>query len=125
MKKLLFAAMLAALAISFTGCTTGYYMTQTSANTNFSNTTKIVLSGDNYRVVKSVHTYMIYDKHLKLDSESLRQSAYVELLKAANLTGAQVLTNVCVEKLGVQGAFIATRNQYAVLVTGTVIEFTK
>lgn len=56
MKKLLFAAMLAALAISFTGCTTGYYMTQTSANTNFSNYTKIVLSGDNYRVVKSVHT---------------------------------------------------------------------
>lgn len=124
MKKLLFIAV-ALVAMLLTGCSSGQYMT-TSSNLNLTQT-QVVLSEANFRVVKNVHTYLVYKQDLKFDADQLRQSAYASLLREANLQGAQCLINVTFEEVGrVAGGFFGvTKSQSAILVTGTVIEFTK
>lgn len=125
MKKIFFAAVLFCTALCLTGCESAYYLTSTQSLNINQNQTQIVLSNNNFRVVKNVQTYMIYPKNLSLTSETLRQSAYVELLKAAKLEGSQVLTNVVVEKITVDSGVFLLKKDVGIMVSGTVIEFTK
>lgn len=124
MKKLIYVAV-AIVALGMASCSTGNYVTS-SFNLN-QNQTQVVLSEANFKVVKQVSTSVVYKQGLKFDAEQLKQSAYAALLKEARLTGSQTLINVTSEQVRREklNMFGFRKYENAILVSGTVIEFTK
>ena len=124
MKKLIYVAV-AFVALGMASCSTGNYVTS-SFNLN-QNQTQVVLSEANFKVVKQVSTSVVYKQGLKFDAEQLKQSAYAALLKEAKLTGSQTLINVTSEQVRREklNMFGFPKYENAILVSGTVIEFTK
>lgn len=119
MKKVFISAAIAAM-LCLTGCSNGFYRAYTS-NTNL-NQTQVVLSQNNFRVVKVVETTVYFKNTTKFKKDQLEQSAYAALLKEANLQGSQALINVTLEEV-VRNTAFSSKN--SVRVTGLVIEFTK
>ena len=62
---------------------------------------------------------------LKFSADQLQQSAYAALIKEAKLTGSQVLINVTMEQVQRVSGVVVAKEDNAILVTGTVIEFLK
>ena len=122
MKKL-FIALVVIIAITMASCSTGRYVGN-SKNLNM-NQTQVVLSEANFKVVKTVQTHVVFKQGMKFSAEQLQQSAYAALLKEANLTGSQVLINVTMERVQRLKGLYMPKEDNAVLVTGTVIEFLK
>lgn len=92
MKKIL---MLVASTLMLASCATGVYF---PGNSNFGLTTNVVLSQANYRIVRNLDvTIEINNTNLK--RRDVEKSAYAELLRQANLTGSQALSNVIVEEV--------------------------
>ncbi len=123
MKKLSILFVATILAIAFTSCSSGRYVA-TSENINL-NQTEVVLSQANFKVVKTVSTSILYKQSLKFDAEQLKQAAYAALLREAKLEGAQTIINVSFEQIQRVSGVIVPKQENAILVTGTVIEFTK
>ena len=122
MKKI-FIVLVVIVAITMASCSTGRYVGN-SKNLNM-NQTQVVLSEANFKVVKTVQTHVVFKQGMKFSAEQLQQSAYAALLKEANLTGSQVLINVTMEQVQrVKGVYMPKEDN-AILVTGTVIEFLK
>ncbi|MGM9837419.1 MAG: DUF6567 family protein [Paludibacteraceae bacterium] len=124
MKKFIYVA-IAVIAIGMASCSTGNYITS-SYNLN-QNQTQVVLSEANFKVVKSVSTSVVYKQKLKFDAQQLKQSAYAALVKEAKLTGSQTIINVTMEQVRRESRNLLGFRKYenAILVSGTVIEFTK
>lgn len=130
MKKLFFLTVVA-VAMLLTGCTSAYYMTGSKSMNINQTQTQVVLSHANFQVVKNVHTFVVYPNTMKLNSDELQKSAYAALAREANLTGSQCIINITVERVG-RGSWFAFQTgelafsptESAVMVTGTVIEFT-
>lgn len=124
MKKVKFL-IVAVIAVFLASCSAGRYVSN-STNLNL-NQTQVVLSEANFKVVKTVQTYVVYKNTMKFDPEQLKQSAYASLLREADLKGAQTIINVTMEQVErVSGfGFTVQQTESAVLVTGTVIEFIK
>lgn len=119
-KQVLFVTIAIMSLLCLSSCAKGFYSHCTS-NMNM-NQTQVVLSQNNFRVVKTVHASVDFDNEPGFDEDLLEQSAYSALLKEAKLEGAQVLINVTVESVTRKSVF---SNYYTVHVTGVVIEFTK
>lgn len=120
MKKLiLFAASLIIMMFA-TGCGVSSYMT-TNQNQN---TTNVVLSSDNFEVVKTLDT-TVESTYIfgigGLSRKALISNAVSELSEKANLTGSQALININVH---VHNRIILIWSRKTVVVSGTVIEFT-
>lgn len=126
MKKIGILAAIVVVAVAFTSCSFGKYVNNT-ANVN-ENQTQVVLSQANYKIVKNVSTQVLYTQKFKFDSKQLQQSAYNALREEAALKGSQALINVTFEEIN-QTNFnllgIPKSCKQAILVSGTVIEFTK
>ena len=87
------------------------------------NTTNVVLSQNNFHVVKTVEAQVSATYFFGLggiSKKALHDNAVAELTKKANLTGAQALVNVTVKSAGKVVFFIAKTTCYA---EATVIEF--
>lgn len=113
-------------AVAFTSCSFGKYVNNT-ANVN-ENQTQVVLSQANYKIVKNVSTQVLYTQKFKFDSKQLQQSAYNALREEAALKGSQALINVTLEEINQTNYNlfgIPKSCKQAILVSGTVIEFTK
>lgn len=122
MKKSLFKLFIAVAAVfMLTGCGIS---TPITSNTNLIQT-EVVLSQNNYSVVKNVAssesaTYIFGIGGLS--KKALQSNAIAELTKRAKLTGSQALINVTV-KYNVKMVLCYTKiTAYA---EGTVIEFNK
>lgn len=124
MKKLVYA-IIAVVAMGMASCSTGNYVTS-SLNLN-QNQTQVVLSEANFKVVKQVSTSIVYTSKLKFDAQQLKQSAYAALVKEAKLQGSQTLVNITLEQVRreARNMFGFPKYENAILVSGTVIEFTK
>ena len=120
MKKISMMLLVAVFMLGMVSCSTGRYLNN-SVN-GMGTQTQVVLSNANFKIVKTVQTTVVYKSSLKFTEDQLKQSAYAALLKEANLQGSQALVNVTMENI-VRAGFIKVDN--AILVTGTVIEFTK
>ncbi len=125
MKKCFIYLFVAVVACCAAGCSTGQYINN-SQNVNLTQT-QVVLSEANFRVVKHVSTTFVYKSTMrKFNANQLRESAYAALVREANLTGAQTIVNVTMEMLERKSDFFFFKIcQQGVLVSGTVIEFTK
>lgn len=128
MKKHLMYSLLAIVTIGLTGCSAGYYVSN-SQNVNLSQT-QVVLSQANFRVVKQLSvTYVYTNKHtMKFDANQMKESAYAALVKKAKLTGAQTIINVTMEQIQRKSEnfwtiLFAPKYEQAIVVSGTVIEF--
>ena len=112
-------------AVLFTSCSTGRYLGH-SENVNV-NQTQVVLSHNNFKVVKEVSVSVMFEQKNFFKASYLKQTAYGELVKEANLKGSQALINVTFEevKREKETALGKTKFQSAVLARGIVIEFTK
>lgn len=128
MKKLSIVAVIVVAAVAFTSCASSggaYYSGTTNVNEK---QTQVVLSQANYKVVKNVSTVVMFTQKLKFNSKQLYQSAYNALREEAKLKGSQALVDVTIEevnqnKYNLNGTVRSSKQ--AVLVSGTVIEFTK
>lgn len=124
MKTSLLHTLLAVVVICMAGCSTGQYLNN-SQNVNL-NQTQVVLSQANFRVVKHVSTTYVYKGSMKkFNANQLKESAYAALVREADLTGSQTIVNVTMETLEREGGYFFKVFQQSVLVSGTVIEFTK
>ena len=107
------------LLLFASGCGISSYMTQ---NQN-QNQTNVVLSDNNYKVVKTVEA-TVENSYVfgigGLSKKALMSNAVSELTKKANLTGSQALVNVTVQ---VQNKIILVWNRKTVVAHGTVVEF--
>lgn len=127
MKRKFTLAVIALAMIILSSCaSTGKYYSK--ATNTFETQTQVVLSEANFRVVKNVSTVVTYTQKNKFSNTQLFQSAYNALREEAGLSGAQTLINITIEeidysKYGFTGKL--KKSQQAVLVSGTVIEFTK
>ena len=119
-KRILFSTIAIISFLCLSSCARGFYNHSTS-NLNM-NHTQVVLSQNNFRVVKTVHTSIDFDNDPGFDENLLEQCAYSALLKEAKLEGAQVLINVTVEDVTRKSL---SSSYYTVHVTGIVIEFTR
>ncbi|MCQ2329536.1 MAG: hypothetical protein MJZ93_03145 [Paludibacteraceae bacterium] len=119
MKKILISAAIVA-TLCLTSCSNGFYRAYTT-NTNL-NQTQVVLSQNNFKVVKVVETTIYFKNSFRFKKDQLQQSAYAALLKEANLQNSQALINVTLEEV-VRSTAMSSKN--SVRVTGLVIEFTK
>ena len=122
MKKLLIATV-AVCAVLLSSCSSGRYLGH-SDNVNI-NQTQVVLSEANFKVVKQVSKVVIFEQKYNFSKSQLKESAYAELVKEAKLTGAQAIINVTFEEVQRISGLGTRKIQSAVLVQGTVIEFTK
>ncbi len=122
MKKLLIAAV-AVCAVLLSSCSTGRYLGHTS-NVNM-NQTQVVLSNANFKVVKQVQKIVIFEQKYNFSKMQLKESAYAALVREANLQGSQAIINVTFEEVQRVSGAMVPKTQSAVLVQGTVIEFTK
>lgn len=120
MKKLLYLIAVVFITASYS---TGRYVSN-SQNLNLTQT-QVVLSEANFRVVKTVSTYVTFKEKFNFSSKQLQQSAYAALLREANLQGSQVLINVTMEQVQrvARNLFGFTTYKDAVRVTGVVVEF--
>ena len=128
MKKQLIYSLLAIVTIGLTGCSSGYYVSN-SHNVNL-NQTQVVLSQANFQVVKQLSVTYVYtnENTQKFDANQMKESAYAALVKKANLTGAQTIINVTMEQIQRKSQsfwtiLFAPKCEQAVVVSGTVIEF--
>lgn len=129
MKKQLIYSLLAIVVICLTGCSSGYYVSN-SHNLNL-NQTQVVLSQANFQVVKHLSVTCVYtnEQTYRFDAEQMKESAYATLVKKANLTGAQTIINVTMEQIQRKSEnlwtvfLFAPEYKQAVVVSGTVIEF--
>ncbi len=120
MKKLSFILTII-LGFGLSSCSVGRYVNP-SQNLNL-NQTQVVLSEANFKVVKHVSLPVIYTQSAMLfDSDQLKQGAYAELLRKANLTGSQALINVTVE-LVERKSNMSGKKEWAIIASGIVIEF--
>ena len=112
-------------AVLLTSCSSGRYLGH-SENVNV-NQTQVVLSHNNFKVVKEVSVSVMFEQKNFFKASYLKQTAYGELVKEANLKGSQALINVTFEevKREKETALGKTKFQSAVLARGIVIEFTK
>ncbi len=116
--------LLAGLALCMGACSTGRYANN-SQNVNLTQT-QVVLSQANFRVVKHVSATYVYKGSMrKFNANQLKESAYAALVREADLTGSQTIVNVTMEMLEREGGYFFKTYQQSVLVSGTVIEFTK
>ncbi len=121
MKKLALACV-AALTMTLTSC--GFHNEATS-NIN-QHQTSVVLSKNNYRVLKTVsgesqQTYIFGIGGLS--KKSLTQSAHNEMIKNADLKGSQAIINTTVQYK--VSTILGIKSDVTAIVTGTVIEFTE
>lgn len=117
--KYFFAA--TALALLLAGCSSGRYVNMTN-NLNLTQTT-VNLSENNFKVVKTVQTQVVYKQtSFGFKKDQLMASAYAQLLREADLQGSQALVNVTIEKVerGTKDTKVCS-----IVATGMVIEFTK
>ncbi len=120
MKKLSFILTIT-IGLVLSSCSVGRYANP-SQNLNL-NQTQIVLSEANFKVVKHVSLPVIYTQSsMRFDSDQLKQGAYAELLRKANLTGSQALINVTVELVERKGN-MSGKKEWAIIASGIVIEF--
>ena len=122
MKKLLIAAV-AVCAFLLSSCSSGCYLGHTS-NVNM-NQTQVVLSEANFTVVKQVEKIVVFEQKYNFSKSQLKESAYAALVREAKLQGSQAIINVTFEEVQRVSGAIVPKTQSAVLVQGTVIEFTK
>jgi len=123
MKKIIFATF-AVCAMVLTSCSSGRYLGH-SENVNV-NQTQVVLSHNNFKVVKEVSAVVIFEERYIFKREYLKQSAYGELVKEAHLKGSQALINVTFEEVQrLKEGVGKPKTQSAILARGIVIEFTK
>jgi len=107
-----------------TSCSSGRYLGH-SENVNV-NQTQVVLSHNNFKVVKEVSAVVIFEERYIFKREYLKQSAYGELVKEAHLKGSQALINVTFEEVQrLKEGVGKPKTQSAILARGIVIEFTK
>lgn len=124
MRRMFVVFIVSVVAMLFVGCSTGKYL-DNSQNVNL-NQTQVVLSQANFRVVKQVSTLYVYKSSMKkFNANQLKESAYAALVREAELTGAQAIINVTMEMVEREGGYFFKTFQQSVLVSGTVIEFTK
>lgn len=118
MKQKLSIILVAITATLLTGCSTGRYVNN-SLNMNM-NQTQVLLSTNNFRVVKTVSAYVEYKETLHFDYKQLQQNAYAELIRKAKLHGSQMLVNVTLENVQrISGHWY----QNGIMAQGVVIEF--
>lgn len=111
MKKIFLIAGICAMAVLGTSC-----LSQQSLTTNQNqNQTVVVLSQNNYRIVGTARGEAKGSTANKL----VVNNAYADMVKNANLTGSQALINVNYERIS------TFTNKQHVVVTATIIEFTK
>lgn len=122
MKKLMIA-LLAVVALAMASCSSGRYLGH-SDNVNI-NQTQVVLSQNNFKVVKQVSKVVIFEQRYNFKKGQLKESAYAALLKEAKLEGSQTIVNVTFEEVQRLSGILIPKTQSAILVQGTVIEFTK
>lgn len=94
-----------------------------TSNANL-NQTNVVLSQDNFTVVKTVSSEVSASYVFGiggLSKKALKTNAVAELTKKANLTGSQALVNVTVKQSGFTIIGIYTKCTF--LAEGTVVEF--
>ena len=89
------------------------------------NQTQVVLSNANFKVVKQVQKIVIFEQKYNFSKMQLKESAYAALVREANLQGSQAIINVTFEEVQRVSGAMVPKTQSAVLVQGTVIEFTK
>ncbi len=122
MKKLSFILTII-IGLGLSSCSSVGRYANPSQNLNL-NQTQVVLSEANFRVVKHVSTSVIYTQSaMRFDADQLQQSAYAELLRKAKLTGSQALINVTVELVARHKSSMKSKTEWAILVSGLVIEF--
>ena len=122
MKKIFLFGVVAAISLLMTGCG---FSKEAVSNQN-QNQTSVVLSKNNYTIVKSVRgestqTY-VFGLIGGLSKKSLKESAMSEMVKNANLKGSQAIINVNVQYKNTISPIIT---QTTAIATGTIIEFTK
>lgn len=122
MKKIFLFGVVAAISLLMTGCG---FSKEAVSNQN-QNQTSVVLSKNNYTIVKSVRgestqTY-VFGLIGELSKKSLKESAMSEMVKNANLKGSQAIINVNVQYKNTISPIIT---QTTAIATGTIIEFTK
>ena len=122
MKKIFLFGVVAAISLLMTGCG---FSKEAVSNQN-QNQTSVVLSKNNYTIVKSVRgestqTY-VFGLIGGLYKKSLKESAMSEMVKNANLKGSQAIINVNVQYKNTISPIIT---QTTAIATGTIIEFTK
>lgn len=127
MKKISIVAVIIVAAVAFTSCASSGKYFSNAVNVNETQT-QVVLSQANYKVVKDVSTVVQFTQKFKFNSKQLYQSAYNALREEAALKGSQALINVTLEEVNqaeynLNGTIRSTKQ--AILVSGTVIEFTK
>ena len=128
MKTIKFVVLSIVAMAVLTGCSYGRYVNN-NQNLNL-NQTQVVLSGNNFKVVKTVKTVVAYKQsdnifRAKFDYTQLQKNAYAALLETANLTGSQALVNVTIEEVQrVQDKGVSRKCEHAIQATGVVIEFT-
>lgn len=123
MKQNIYLCALAVAAIAFSSCSTGRYVNN-SLNLN-QNQTQVVLSTNNFRVVKTVSAFVEYKgSTFKFNKEQLQQNAYAELIRKANLKGSQMLVNVTLENVQQEEWGLLLRKYHnGIMAQGVVIEF--
>ena len=122
MKKLIIATFVVC-AFVLSSCSSGRYLGH-SENVNV-NQTQVVLSNANFKVVKQVSTIVIFEQKYNFKKNQLKESAYAALLREAKLQSSQALINVTFEEVQRVSGAMVPKTQSAVLVQGTIIEFTK
>jgi hypothetical protein len=122
MRKLLFkVAMIVAAVFMLSSCGISSNMT---TNHNL-NQTNVVLSQNNFHIVKTVETKVSATYFFGIGGMSKRalyDNAVAELTKKAKLTGSQALVNVTVKSTGKLIFFVG---QVTYCAEATVIEFDK
>lgn len=121
MKQKISIVLIAIVAILLTGCSTGRYVNN-SLNMNM-NQTQVVLSTNNFRVIKTVSAYVEYKSNLKFDYSQLQQNAYAELIRKAKLQGSQMLVNVTLENVQRTSGIWVKTYRNGIMAQGVVIEF--
>ncbi len=110
------------IGLGLSSCSSVGRYANPSQNLNL-NQTQVVLSEANFKVVKHVSLPVIYTQSaMRFDSDQLKQGAYAELLRKANLTGSQALINVTVELVERKGN-MSGKKEWAIIASGIVIEF--
>lgn len=118
--KAILVAVFATILVSSCGIS---YSPTSNLNTN---QTDVVLSQNNFKVVKTVSaeenaTYICGIGGLS--KAALKANAVAELTKKAELTGSQALININVKQSGF--TFLGIYSKYTFMAEGTVVEFVK
>ena len=122
MKKILPLAFAAACALSLTSCG----ISQDLASNQNQNQTSVVLSQNNFRIVgqssasvKGVYVFGFGN----LRKKALEKNAIDEMIRKANLTGSQAVTNITVKR-GIK-MITPIYVEVTMTATGNIVEFTK